>query len=155
MADSTPVSTIMTTDIITMTPDQSVPEAADLLAEHRIGAAPVLDGEGRLVGLLRDEDLMVSEARLHAPSVIEFLGAELVWPPSVHRYEEELRKFAASSVGEVMTTEFEHVASSDSVENAATLMHDKSISHLPVVDNGRLVGIVARGDLIRFLAATT
>ena len=155
MADSTPVSTIMTTDTITMTPDQSVPEAADLLAEHRIGAVPVLDADGRLVGLLRDEDLMVSEARLHVPSVIEFLGAELVWPPSVHRYEEELRKFAASTVAEVMATEFEHLAPSDSIESAATLMHDKGISHLPVVDNGRLVGIVARGDLIRFLAATT
>ena len=155
MADSTPVSTIMTTDVITMTPDQSVPDAADLLTAHGIGAAPVLDADGRMVGLLRDEDLMVSEARLHAPSVIEFLGAELVWPPSVHRYEEELRKFAASTVGEVMATEFEAVAPSDSIENAATLMHDKVISHLPVVDNGKLVGIVARGDLIRYLAATT
>ncbi len=155
MADSTPVSTIMTTDVITMTSDLSVPEAADLLTEHRIGAAPVLDGEGRLVGLLRDEDLMVSEARLHAPSVIEFLGAELVWPPSLHRYEAELRKFAASTVGEVMATKFAQVVPSDSIENAATLMHDHAISHLPVVDNGRLVGILARGDLIRFLAATT
>ncbi|HEX9504813.1 MAG TPA: CBS domain-containing protein, partial [Acidimicrobiia bacterium] len=112
MADSTPVSTIMTTDVITMTSDLSVPEAADLLTEHRIGAAPVLDGEGRLVGLLRDEDLMVSEARLHAPSVIEFLGAELVWPPSLHRYEAELRKFAASTVGEVMATKFAQVVPS-------------------------------------------
>ena len=155
MADSTPVSTIMTTDVITMTPDQSVPEAADLLGEHRIGAVPVLDADGKLVGLLRDEDLMVSEARLHAPSVIEFLGGELVWPPSLHRYEAELRKFTASTVGEVMATDFESVAPSESIENVATLMHDKAISHLPVVDGGRLVGIVARGDLIRFLAATT
>ena len=61
-----------------------MPEAADVLEEHRIGAAPVVDG-GELVGLLRDEDLIVSEAKLHVPTVIEFLGAELMWPSSEKR----------------------------------------------------------------------
>jgi CBS domain-containing protein len=155
MSQSTPVSTIMSSDVVTLALDTSVPEAADVLAEHRIGAAPVVDPGGKLVGMLRDEDLMVSEARLHVPSVIEFLGAELVWPPSVHRYEAELRKAAASTVEEVMITEFPTVASTATVEAVATLMHDHGVSHVPVVDEGRVVGIVARGDLVRYLAATT
>ena len=54
-----------------------------------------------------------------------------------------------------MTTEFEQVGSDESVESVATLMHDKKLSHVPVVDDGKLVGIVSRGDLVRFLAATT
>ncbi len=148
------VSSIMTSDVITLSSDQTVPEAADLLAECHIGAAPVVDG-GRLVGLLRDEDLIVSEAKLHVPTVIEFLGADLVWPKSEKRWEAELKKAAASTVADVMTTDVPSIAPGDTVEAAATLMHDRNASHVCVVDGTRLVGIVARGDLVRFLAATT
>lgn len=154
MTGEATVNTIMTSDVITLSPDQTVPEAADLLAERHIGAAPVVDG-GKLVGLLRDEDLIVSEAKLHVPTVIEFLGAELVWPKSEKRWEAELKKAAASTVADVMTTDVPSVAPGDTVEAAATLMHDRKASHVCVVDGDRLVGIVARGDLVRFLAATT
>ena len=156
MGDDEAVSTIMTTNVVTLSPEQSVPDAADLLSEHRIGAVPVVDGAGKVVGLLRDEDLLLTESNLHAPTAIEFLGAELIWPPSMHRYEADLRKAAASKVSEIMNTEFETVAPTDTIASVATLMHDKALSHVPVVDdNGVLQGIVARGDLIRFLAATS
>ena len=148
------VSSIMTGDVITLSPDQTVPEAADVLSEHGIGAAPVVE-DGRIVGLLRDEDLIVSEARLHVPTVIEFLGADIVWPGSEKRWERELKKAAGSTVRDVMSTEFPRVASTDSVEKVATVMHDEGVSHVPVVDGERVVGIVARGDLIRHLADTT
>ena len=154
MANTTQVRTIMTSDVVTLAPDQSVPEAAELLSSRHIGAAPVVDADGKLLGLLRDEDLLVSEANLHMPTAIEFLGAELMWPPSVHRYEAELKKAAASSVRDVMATDVSIVSSTDTVEFAATLMHDTGASHLPVVDDGKLVGVVARGDLVRFLATT-
>ena len=156
MGDDNAVSTIMTSNVVTLSPEQSVAEAADLLSERAIGAAPVVDESGRVVGLLRDEDLLLTESNLHAPTAIEFLGAELIWPPSMHRYEAELRKAAASKVSELMSTDVETVAPTDTIESLATLMHDKGLSHVPVVDqNGALVGIVARGDLIRFLAATS
>ena len=148
------VSAIMTSDVVTLSPDQTVPAAADLLAEHAIGAVPVVEN-GKIVGLLRDEDLIVSEAKLHVPTVIEFLGADIVWPGSEKRWEKELKKAAASTVRDVMSTEFPTVSSSDSIEKVATVMHDAGASHVPVVDDGRVVGIVARGDLIRHLADTT
>jgi CBS domain-containing protein len=154
MPSETPVSTIMTHDVITLSPEQTVPEAADVLVEHHIGAAPVIDG-GKLVGLLRDEDLIVSEAELHVPTALSFLGAELIWPGSEHRFEAELKKALASTVSDLMLTEPPTLAPSDSIEAAATLMHDHNVSHVCVVDGDRLVGIVARGDLVRFLAATT
>src|SRR3954471_12597683 len=134
MGDDEAVHTIMTTDVVTLSPDQSVPDAADRLSEHGIGAMPVVDGSGKVVGLLRDEDLLLTESNLHAPTAIEFLGAELIWPPSMHRYEADLRKAAASKVSELMSTEFEVVAPTDTIESVATLMHDKSLSHVPVVD---------------------
>ena len=154
MADGPSVRTIMTSPVVTVSPELTVAEAADVLADHQIGAVPVVDAGGKIVGLLRDEDLLVTEARLHVPTVVEFLGAELVWPPSVHRYEDELRKAAASTVALLMTTEVDTVRSTDAVEKVATLMHDKGLSHVPVVDDGVLVGMVARADLVRFVAST-
>ena len=70
----------MTTDVVTLRPEQTVQEAADVLAGrgHRGGTGG--RRRRRVVGLLRDEDLIVSEARLHVPTVITFLGADLVWP---------------------------------------------------------------------------
>ncbi len=148
------VSSIMTGAVITLSPDQTVPEAADVLAAHGIGAAPVVE-DGRLVGLLRDEDLIVSEAKLHVPTVIEFLGADIVWPGSEKRWERELKKAAGATVRDVMTTEFPRVSATDSVERVAPVMHDEGVSHVPVVDGEKVVGIVARGDLVRHLADTT
>src|SRR6266566_363133 len=146
MPDTTPVREVMTGDVVTLRPDQPVQEAADVLAGKHIGAAPVVDDSGKVVGLLRDEDLIVSEARLHVPTVISFLNAELVLPRAMHRWEADLRKAAGSTVGEVMATDFATIGPGDSVEELATLMHDRGLSHVPVVEGDRLVGIVARGD---------
>jgi CBS domain-containing protein len=155
MPATTPVSAVMSRDVVTLRPDQSVAEAADMLAGKQIGAAPVVDDSGKLVGLLRDEDLIVSEARLHVPTVITFLGADLVLPSSLHRFEHELKKAAGATVADVMTTEFATVKPDDSLEDLAALMHDRDVTHVPVVDGGKLAGIVARGDLVRFLSRTT
>jgi CBS domain-containing protein len=155
MPDTTPVREVMTRDVVTLRPDQPVQEAADVLAGKQIGAAPVVDADGKLVGLLRDEDLIVSEARLHVPTVISFLGADLVLPSSLHRFEHELKKAAGSSVGDVMITEFPVAKPDDTLDGLAAEMHDRDITHVLVVDGGKLVGIVARGDLVRFLSRTS
>jgi CBS domain-containing protein len=126
-----------------------------VLAGKKIGAAPVVDTRGKLVGLLRDEDLIVSEANLHVPTAISFLGADIVLPSSLHRFEHELKKAAGATVADVMTTEFETVKPGDNLEDLATLMHDRDVTHVPVIDGGELAGIVARGDLVRFLSRTT
>lgn len=155
MPASTPVSDVMSRDVITLRPDQGVEEAADVLASHGIGAAPVVDAEGSIVGLLRDEDLIVSEARLHVPTVLSFLGTEFMLPNQIKRFEDELAKVVGSTVSDRMTTDLVTVEPDASLEDLATLMHDRSMTHVPVLEAGRLVGIVARGDLVRFLARTT
>jgi len=156
MADTTPVTEVMTKDVVTLRPDQSLPEAADVLADRSIGAAPVVDGDGKIVGLLRDEDLLIAEARLHLPTTIAILpGIDIQLPGQIRRYDEELKKAASSTVDEVMEREYPHVSPDASVEDVATMMHEHDVTHVPVVDGGRILGIVARGDIIRFLAETT
>jgi CBS domain-containing protein len=152
MSSTIPLRSVMTTDVVTVTADQTLASAADVLADRGIGAAPVVDGEGRAVGLLRDEDLLSTEARLHLPTTIAILGVNFTLPGEVARYDEELRKAIASTVGEVMEQEFPQLPPDASLEDAATLMHQADVTHVVVVDDGRAVGIVARGDLIRHLA---
>ncbi|HYV59757.1 MAG TPA: CBS domain-containing protein [Acidimicrobiia bacterium] len=155
MPDTTAVREVMTRDVVTLRPDQPVHEAADVLAGKSIGAAPVVDAGGKLVGLLRDEDLIVSEARLHVPTVISFLGADLVLPSSLHRFEHELKKAAGATVADVMITDYHVAKPDDTLDSVAAEMHDRDVTHVPVVDGGKLVGIVARGDLVRFLSRTS
>lgn len=156
MPGTTVVSEVMTRGVATLRPEQTVAEAADLMAAGRFGAMPVVDASGRLVGILRDEDLIVSEARLHVPTTISFLGAQFTLPGELKRFEDELRKVAGATVGDVMDADPATIGAADSIEDLATRMHEAEVTHLPVVDaEGRLVGIVARGDLVRFIARTT
>jgi CBS domain-containing protein len=156
MPASTPVRDVMTKKVVTLTPDQSFEAAADLLAEKGIGAVPVVDGD-RVVGMLRDEDLIVSEANLHVPTWVNFgLGPEFPWPGQTKRFEKELQRMVAATVQELMTTDFESCAPDDTLGDVAAKMHDRDVTHMPVIDaDHHLVGIIARGDLVRRVAAET
>ncbi len=156
MPAATPVRDVMTTDVVTLRPDQTFEEAADLLAKKGIGAAPVVDGD-RLVGLLRDEDLIVSEANLHVPTFLNFgLGPEFPWPGQTKRFESELRRMVGATVKDLMATKFETASPDDTLGDVAAKMHDRDVTHMPVVDaDHHLVGIIARGDLVRRVAAET
>jgi CBS domain-containing protein len=155
MPSTIALRSVMTTDVVTVTPDLSLAEAADVLDERGIGAAPVVDAAGQVVGLLRDEDLLSSEARLHVPTTIAILGVNFTLPGEVARYDEELRKAIASTVGEVMEQQFPQLPPDATLEDAATLMHEADVTHVVVVEDGRAVGVVARGDLVRHLARST
>lgn len=154
MPSTTPVRDVMTTEVVTLHPEQSFDDAARLLAERGIGAAPVIDADGKVIGLLRDEDLIVSEANLHAPTWFTFLGAEFPLPRAQKRFEGELKRMVAATVRDLMDTRFEFARPDDTLGTVAGQMHDRDVTHLPIVaDDGHLVGIVARGDLVRRVAA--
>ncbi|CAB4652009.1 MAG: CBS domain-containing protein [Actinobacteria bacterium] len=148
------VSEIMTSEVKTVHPGMSIIEVASILADGSIGAVPVVNDADEFVGLLRDEDLLLREAGIHVPTTIALLpGIEFTLPSHLKRFDEELRIAAASTVGELMQTDPETVGPDTSLEDLASLMHDKQVTHVPVIDgNGKVVGIVARGDVIRHLA---
>jgi len=152
MPRDTPVADVMTATVVTVQPEMAVTDAAKLLGEKNIGAAPVVDSAGRLVGMLFDDDLIVQDARIHFPTVISVLDAYLVLPGQLSRFEHELKKAVGATVADVMDEKYQRVGPDDTLEQAATVMHEKHVTHLPVVDGDRLVGILARGDLVRALA---
>src|SRR5262245_15024281 len=150
------VRDVMKTDVVTLTPDEPVAAAADKLAEHGYGAMPVVDENGRLVGLLRDSDLIISEARVHVPTFLSIPGVAVAWPGSMKHVEAELEKIAGATVGEIMDDDPHTIGPDDTLEELATRMHERDVTHLPVVNaDGRVVGIVARGDIVRYIARTT
>ena len=147
-----PVTDVMSSPAITLSPDTTVEEAIRLLVEREIEGAPVVDAEGRLVGLLDDGDLIVSEARLHAPTTIEILGAYIPLPGDLRRFNDEVRQALGRTVGEVMEDDPPSLTLTSTVEDAATLLHDRGVSRLPVLDDtGAVAGVVTRGDLVRAL----
>ncbi len=154
MPRNTLVRQVMTTDVLTFSGDDTVETAARALTERRLGGAPVVDAEGRLLGLLEDDDLIVQDSRLHFPTVISVLGGYLQLPSSLSRFESDLRKAVGATVSDVMDADPPTCAEDDTLETVATVMHDRGVSRLPVVRDGRVVGIVSRGDIVRAIVST-
>ena len=140
----------MTTDVLSFRPTDTVEGAARALSERKLGGAPVTDDDGKLLGLLEDDDLIVQDTRLHFPTVISVFGAYLELPSSVRHFEDDLRKAVGATVADVMDADPPTCRPDDTLESVATVLHDRNASRLPVVDDdGRLIGIVSRGDLVR------
>lgn len=152
MSRELPVTAVMTSPVTTVTSDTTVEEAVALLVGKDFGGVPVVDADERLVGLLDDSDLLVSEARLHGPTTIEILGAYIPLPGELQRFHDEVRAALGQVVGDVMDREPPVVDTRATVEDVATLIHSRGVTRVPVVDEQRrVVGIVTRGDLVRSL----
>ena len=149
MSRQSPVSSVMTTDVLTFSPDQPVSEAMRTMVEREVDGAPVVDAAGRVVGMLSTGDLIVPESSIHFPLVIEILGATLELPSAKRQFDEDLRKALGSTVGDLMHDEPVTIEPTDTIEEAATLMHERKVSRLPVVDDSGLVGLISRGDVLR------
>ncbi len=143
------VRTVMTTEVVTFSPDEPVQDATRRLVERDVDGGPVVDDEGLVVGMLTSDDLLVQETKLHYPTVISLFGAYLELPSSHRRFEADLRRAVGATVGDVMHPEPVSCADDDTLERAATLMHEHEVSRLPVIRDGQLVGIIARGDILR------
>lgn len=149
MPRQTPVSKVMTTEVVTFAPDDKAYAAMEKMVAAGIDGAPVVASDGAVVGMLSTGDLIVQESRLHFPTVLSIFGATIELPGEKRQFEEDLRKTLGSTVAEVMQPDPVTIGADDSVEEAATLMHEHDISRLPVVADSGLVGIVARVDILR------
>jgi len=144
------VTEVMTTEVVTFTPDENVQTAMQQLVDNNVDAGPVVDGSGKVIGMLSTGDLIVEEARVHFPTVVNFLGVNVTWPFDHKELDDSVSKALGATVGEVMSSDPITVDIVASVEDAATTMHDNEISRVPVVDGeGVLVGLIARGDIVR------
>jgi CBS domain-containing protein len=140
---------IMTTDCITLTPDTDITAAAALLLDKKINGAPVLDGD-QVVGVLCQSDLVAQQKKVTLPSFFTLLDG--VFPLSSHdQLEREMTKITALKVGDAMTPAPTFVPPDTTIEDVATMMANEKLYTLPVVENGKLVGVIGKEDVLRTL----
>jgi CBS domain-containing protein len=142
---------IMTKEVITVKPETTIEELARLLMTQHISGAPVVDDRGKIVGIVTENDLISKNSRLHIPTILRLFDAYI--PLGTSKMESDIRKMAASTVGDICTKEIITVDEEASVEYIATIMTEKRIHVLPVVREGKLVGIIGKKDLIKGIAA--
>jgi CBS-domain-containing membrane protein len=142
---------IMTKEVVTINPEASIADLARLLETLRISGAPVVEQDGRLVGIVTQTDLVKRSRDLKLPPAINILDLHMfLETPS--GFKRRLEKMLGDTVKEVMTPEPITIPPDMPVKEIAALMDHKKVHTLPVVDQGKLVGIVGKMDLIRGLA---
>jgi CBS-domain-containing membrane protein len=141
---------IMTKDVITVMPETEVIQAAKLLLEHHINGLPVVDQEGHLKGIICQSDLISQQRKIPLPSFFIMLDS-FVPITSYKNIEKVLQKMSAITVKEAMTANPVTVGPETDLEDIATLMVKHSIHTVPVVDQGMIVGIIGKEDILRTL----
>ncbi|OGU00622.1 MAG: hypothetical protein A2X80_08715 [Geobacteraceae bacterium GWB2_52_12] len=139
---------IMTKDVVTVKRETTVRELAEIFETRNFGSLPVVDDEDNLIGIVTASDLIEQGRSLHIPTVISLF--DWVIPLQGERaLERELQKMTAQTVGEIISPDVVTVSPSDPVSTIADIMSDRKLHALPVVSNGKVVGMVARIDIIR------
>ena len=141
----TTVRDVMTTRVVAVRKDASFKDIAALLAEHRVSAFPVVDDEGKVIGVVSEADLLSREA------LVATLGGQAVRlsRSAVALDPGEFTKAAAVTAADLMTKPPVVVTPDEPVTSAARLMYHGRVKRLPVVgENGQLVGIISRADVL-------
>jgi len=148
------VADIMDRDPVTVSPDASIEEVVRTLKTHELPGVPVVNDGGRCIGIVTEADLVLGdeEGDLHIPHYVNLFGGTVFLEP-LGRFEKRLRKAFASNAADMMSSDPDTVAPDTSVRDAARLIHESGHNRLPVVDDGRLVGVVTRLDVLGALAA--
>lgn len=142
---------VMTTSVVTVRPDTDVREIARRLIERNISAVPVVDAEGRVMGIVSEGDLMrrpESETERRSSWWLRLLAGS----------EEQAQRYVKShglTAGDVMTQGVVTASEEASVDELATLLEKRRIKRVPIVRDGRIVGIVSRANLLHGLIAST
>jgi CBS domain-containing protein len=146
---------IMDADVPTVSPEADARAAIELLARTEMGAIPVIDAERKVVGIVSESDLILSdeEADLHLPHYLNIMGG-VVFVGSMKGFEKRLNKAFATKVSELMTADPIVVRSDDGADVVAKTIAEKHHNHLPVVDGeDRFAGLVTRADALAALVS--
>ncbi len=142
------VQDVMTHKVLCVAPEASLKEVATVLVEHSISGVPVCDGDGRVLGIVSEADILYKE---RGPQPRR--GRPLAWLVEGGGYA-EIVKSTARTAGEAMTRPAVTIDPARPVSEAATLMLKSRVNRLPVVKADRLLGIVTRADLVRAFTRT-
>jgi CBS domain-containing protein len=148
------VRDIMDTDVPKVTVVDSVERVLRVLRDHELPGVPVVNEGGRCVGIITEADLVLSEENedLHLPHYFQLFGGVVFLEPMSH-FNERVRKAFAATAEDMMTPNPVTIEPSATVRQAAHVIARKKHNRLPVVEHGRLVGVVTRVDVLDALTS--
>jgi CBS domain-containing protein len=143
------VREIMDPEPETVSPDTPVQQVIETLRTNELPGIPVVNEGGRCVGIVTETDLVLpdDDGDLHLPHYVNIFGGTVFLEPLRH-FESRLKKAFASTAADMMTEDPRVVEPTTSVDDAARIIHETGHNRLPVVEHGRLVGVVTRVDVL-------
>ena len=142
---------IMTPEVITVQMETTVNELAEILWKNRISGTPVLDDDGNVVSVVTESDLIDQSKKFHIPTMISLLDS-VIFLESSKKTEKEIKKMAGNTVQDICSKELVIVDSETGLDEIATIMANKKVHTLPVVQDNRLIGVIGKSDIIRTMA---
>lgn len=144
------IKDIMTKNVITVNPEMSIHKLAELFMKKNISGAPVVDKSGKLLGIAKEEGVIFKDKKVHLPTFINLSFGFIALGTA--KYNEEIKKITASTVSSIMEKDTVTISPNTEIEDVATLMIEKEVYYLPVVDKDKLVGVITKKDIVRAIA---
>ena len=141
---------IMEEKVISITPETDISRAVEILLNNHINGVPVVDEEGTLKGILCQSDLIFQQKTISLPPILTFLDG-IIPLSSSKKLEKEMKKIAAGTVAQAMVPDPVTVAPDTPVSEIAAMMVEKHFHTIPVVEDGKLLGIVGKEDVLKTL----
>lgn len=143
----------MTTKIITVRPEATIEQVADVLHQYRFTGVPVVDEKGRLLGVIMERDFITADSKLYLPTYVKMLkDLDFVQNDKKH-LSKEAQSLINATAADVMNSNIVTASAEDTMEHVAELFATKRVNPIPVVDAGfKLVGVISRSDLIKLFS---
>ena len=142
---------IMTKEVISVSPDLVVEKLAEIFWENRISGAPVVDDNGSVVAIVTENDLIDQNKKVHIPTMISILDS-VIMLEKADKIEKEIRKMTGTTVKDICSDTLITVEPETPLDEVATIMAEKQVHTLPVLTDGKLVGVVGKSDIIKTMA---
>ena len=139
---------IMSSNVVTVKKDLHIKELSQLFVKHHVNGFPVVDDSGRVVGIVTEGDLIEQNKNLHIPTVIALFDA-VIYLESEKKFEKEVKRFTGTKVEDIYNENVVTVSPDTNIGEVAATMANKDIHTLPVVENGALVGVIGKLDVIK------
>ncbi len=146
----TKVAEIMTRKVLSVTPETSLRELAKILSDNNVNGVPVVDDEGDVVGVVCESDLVEQNKPLHIPTVFVILDS-IIPLENPWRLQKEFKRIAATTVRDIFSKPAVCVEPDTDLQEVARIMSEQKKYTIPVLDRGKLVGVVGKDDVIRGL----
>ena len=142
---------IMTKKVITVLPELPVDKLAGILWQNKVSGVPVVDENENLMGVVTESDLIDQTKKVHIPTVVTILDA-MIFLEKPSKIDKEIKKMTGTIVKDICTPDPVTVEEGTTIDEIASIMADKHFHTLPVVKDGRVVGVVGKSDIIRTIS---